>query len=357
MHQYLRRAIAPLLLTALVFSFTAAAAGAASIPQTSFGINFSGSPANLSLASTSGVGVSRYDFTVGSDMDSSVTLSVQAHLRPYAILMLPASHGAVADAAQMAVFVRAFALRYGPSGSFWAQNPSLPYLPVTSFEIGNEPNATPDPTLPPNWAQTEGPVGYALVYEAARNALHLVDPTGKAIVAGMLDSGMTGLAGALRYYAAIGPMDAVGFHPYNYFLSSMEADTSALRQWLSSHGHRTVPIDINEFDSMDAMSTNVSAWGRQIADFTQWALCTPGLGVENILPFWWGATPQAGQPSFPWYSLTDANGTATPFGTSYLNEVRRLTTTGCPAATTHPASVASRHPRRHSRRTAHRAER
>ena len=257
------------------------------------------------------------------------------HLRAYALLMLPASQGAALDASAMAGYAAAFALRYGARGSFWSQNPQLPYLPVSSFEIGNEPNARSDPTVPQNWDQAVGPLGYGAIYEAARAAIHGLDPTAKVVVAGMLETAATPLSSVERYLWRIGPMDAVGFHPYDEQLSAMEDNTSGLRDWLNAHGHARVPIDVNEFDSFDAVSGSISAWGRQTATFTRWALCTPALDVENVQPFWWGSTPQVGQANDPWYSLTDAGGNLTPLGTDYLAEATRLTTQGCPPRRRH----------------------
>ena len=135
------------------------------------------------------------------------------------------------------------------------------------------------------------------MYEAARTALHQVDPTAQAVVGGMLDSGVIGLPEAEQYLAAIGPMDAVGFHPYLYDVTTMEQDTTALRQWLNGNGHGNVPIDINEFGAGDGVTPGVAAWGAEVAQYTQWALCTPALDVENVQPFWWGGYPAGGQRS------------------------------------------------------------
>jgi hypothetical protein len=79
----------------------------------------------------------------GTNTDAVVELTAAARLRLYPMLGLPASHGAAADAAAMASFVSSFAQRYGAGGSFWAQHPDLPCLPVQSYEIGNEPDITP----------------------------------------------------------------------------------------------------------------------------------------------------------------------------------------------------------------------
>ena len=148
------------------------------------------------------------------------------------------------------------------------------------------------------------------MYEAARTALHQVDPTAQAVVGGMLDSGVIGLPEAEQYLAAIGPMDAVGFHPYLYDVTTMEQDTTALRQWLNGNGHGNVPIDINEFGAGDGVTPGLAAWGAEVAQYTQWALCTPALDVENVQPFWWGGTPPA--DSDPWFSMVDSELSETP---------------------------------------------
>ena len=40
-----------------------------------------------------------------------------------------------------AAFARAFAKRYGRGGDFWRERPEVPLVPITSYEIWNEPNA------------------------------------------------------------------------------------------------------------------------------------------------------------------------------------------------------------------------
>src|ERR1700748_252868 len=106
---------------------------------------------------------------------------------------LPRTQGPAADATAMAAFVTSFAQRYGRGGSFWAQHPELPYLPVESYEIGNEPDITPTQPADQTSLHYANPADYAQVYETARTALHHVDPTARAVVGGMLDSGAIGL--------------------------------------------------------------------------------------------------------------------------------------------------------------------
>jgi hypothetical protein len=120
----------------------------------------------------------------------------------------------------------------------------------------------------------------------------------------------------------------------------MEQDTTALREWLNAIGHGNVPLDINEFGAGDGVTPGVAAWGTEVAQYTQWALCTPALDVENVQPFWWGAIPTADND--PWVSMVNSELSETPLGTAYLGEVQSLTTQGCPLP---PASTPSATPR------------
>jgi hypothetical protein len=312
------------------------ALAAAPFSHERLGVNFTGAPPNLATASAAGVGLARDQVIAGTDTDAVVQLAAAAHLRLYPMLGLPRSQGAAADATAMAAFVTQFAQQYGRGGSFWAQHPELPYLPVESYEIGNEPDITPTAPADQTSLHYADPTSYAQVYETARAALHQVDPAAQAVVGGMLDSGAIGLGDAERYLSAIGPADAMGYHPYLYDVTRMKQDTLALRQWLDANGHRGVPLDINEFGAAAGVTSGPAAWGAQAAQYTQWALCTPALLVENVQAFWWGAVPLAN--TSPWFAMVDSALSQTPLGTAYLGEVSALTSQGCPAVAPAPAT-------------------
>jgi hypothetical protein len=309
---------------------TPSAVSATVVGHDSLGVHISGSPSNLATASASGLGVARTEVNAGWDTDAIVQRAAEAHLRLYPMLGLPVSHGAAADAEAMRQFVTSFARTYGPGGSFWATHPQLPYLPVMSYEIGNEPDITPSAPLDGTSLHYANPADFAVVYKSARSALHRVNPAARAVVGGLLDSDTITLRDAERYLAPIGPMDAVGFHPYVYDLSRMQQDTVSLRLWLNTHHHSGVPLDVNEFGGFNGVGGGIASWGSAVATYTKWALCTPFLRVENVQPFWWGGVP--GADANQWYSLFGDQGNETPLGSAYLKEVRALTTRGCPIA-------------------------
>jgi hypothetical protein len=113
--------------------------------------------------------------------------------------------------AEFAEFVRQAVLRYGPRGTFWTQNPSLPRVPVRQWQIWNEQMA------PWFWSQRPWGPSYTRVLKAAYRAIHRAD-RGATVVAGSLVAisrysqwrGMRDLyrAGAKPYF------DVVAVHPF-----------------------------------------------------------------------------------------------------------------------------------------------
>ena len=314
-------------------------------------------PSNLSLASSSGLGVIRKQLIDETNADPVFTLAASAGLRVAPMLGLDEQLSPSDAASAMAQYVTTFAERYGPNGTFWSQNPTLPYLPVQSFEIGNEPN------MPLQWVQDSthlhwtDPASYAQVYEAARSALHQVDPSGIAVVGGLADSAGLGvdLQHDEQWLSALTPgtVDAVGYHPYTFDVSDslMSVDTLQLRQWMNANGLGSVPLQINEFGACEitsATTTNIGAcpatgqqdsatWGAAVASFTKWALCTPGLNVQAVMPFYWGGTPSSDGDA--WLTMTTTAGTLTSYGQQYLAEAQALTTVGCPPMNTSPPTI------------------
>src|ERR1700759_4400690 len=163
---------------------TGAALAVAPLSHERLGVNFTGAPPNLATASAAGVGLARDQVIAGPDTDRGVTLPPARPLGLYPMRALPRSQGPAADATAMAAFDSSFAQRYGRGGSFWSQHPELPYLPVESYEIGNEPDITPTTPADQTSLHYADPASFAQVYETARAALHQVDPTAQAVVGG-----------------------------------------------------------------------------------------------------------------------------------------------------------------------------
>lgn len=131
--------------------------------------------------------------------------------------------------------VDAFVGRYGRGGSFWERNPGLRYLPMTSYELFNEPN------LDQFWCPRPNPERYADYLSSGADAVHGRDPMAKAIFGGVIsgeniskgDPSMTSKMFLERTFAARPTLkrqvDAVGIHLYEF--KSREAFFGQIRQF------------------------------------------------------------------------------------------------------------------------------
>lgn len=343
-------------------------ARARGLPSTRLGVNVKifdfghFEPADLSSASRVGVGMARIGVNEGTDMDVVVQALAESHMRLYPVLGLPCPSGTACSfqtqippataASEMAQYITAFAQRYGPRGTFWSSHRNLPYEPVLDFEIGNEPNIRTiwiEDVTHLHWSSTSNPLianyaDYVQVYEAARTALHKVDPAGVAVVGGLADSASFGLDTltdeALLKALPPGGVDAVGYHPWVYDVSDvlLRPDTADLRVWMNRNGFSRVPLQVNEFGACGTPSgvhENQSCprlhtsgeWGAAAAAYTKWALCTPWLRVRNVQPFIWGATQVSDQSM--WLPLVASSGTETAYGRDFLAAAKKLSRRGC----------------------------
>ena len=84
-----------------------------------------------------------------------------------------------AEQAQWIAFVGAVASRYGRGGTFWADHPGLDPMPLTAYQVWNEPN------LPAYWRPTDDAAGYLSLVRVTRARLRAVDPQALIVLAGL----------------------------------------------------------------------------------------------------------------------------------------------------------------------------
>jgi hypothetical protein len=109
-------------------------------------------------------------------------------------------------------FAARLAARYGAGGAFWREHPELPYVPIRSWQIWNEPN------IRQWWWPTTDPVGYTRLLAAASRAIKGVDPGAEVVTAGVPQTGgavpLLEWIDALYDAGARGTFDALAVHPY-----------------------------------------------------------------------------------------------------------------------------------------------
>ncbi len=158
-----------------------------------------------------------------------------------------------ADPAQFAAFAGALAQRYGAGGTFWAAHPQLPYLPVTHYEIWNEPN------VDVFWNDAPNPAQYVAIYNAARGAIRSVDPAAQVIVGGIVWGGQVDCVQAITndddyiaaLFAAGGPnwqVDGIAVHPYGPAVLNIVANLRREQLSLQLAGRADVPLEVTELE-------------------------------------------------------------------------------------------------------------
>lgn len=187
-----------------------------------------------------------------------------------------------------ATFAQAVAARYGANGSFWAQNPQLPYYPAQIFEIWNEENVS---------TYYIDPARFAGLYSAARTAIHAVDPQGSVIVGGLADD--SGTFNASQDYPAQyvqqmfaadpsleGNVDGFGLHPYGATAADVTSWVVDFRKELDNLGEASAPIDITElgWTTGDSTRENWRAWQMFNVGVQ---LSRSDCGIRMLAPYDW----------------------------------------------------------------------
>jgi hypothetical protein len=259
------------------------------------------------------------------DFDDRIAAALAAHgltwlalldySPPWAQSVAGQPHSPPDNSDDFAAFARAFAVRYGTSGTFWRDHPSLPALPVTTLEIWNEPDNGEF------WAPSPDAGRYAELYLAARAAVDAVDPSARVIVGG-LTAPTTFLAAMARAVPALaGHVDGVAIHPYGP-PAVVVSKIRAARATLTGLGLGAVPLYVTEFGwtTSPPGAVNYVATTRRPAwiERTLAALARLQCGLAATVLYTWvtpDADPADGQD---WYGIAAPGaGGATPASAAF----------------------------------------
>jgi hypothetical protein len=184
--------------------------------------------------------------------------------------------------ANFAAYATAFMKRYGPHGAFWKANRSLPYEPVTTVEVWNEPDNSYD------WGPKISLGKYAIMYEAVRTAVHRVDRHARVLTGGLAftESSLPRLLKALRGKA----VDAVAIHPYGANPSqTVKVARDALAE-MARAGRGRTPVSANEYGWTSVRHTWGSTSAKHIKAYAYQALIgLAKLRLFEIEPFAWSS--------------------------------------------------------------------
>ena len=148
--------------------------------------------------------------------------------------------GAVPDDPQTdANFCTAMVQRYGPTGSFWAEHPSVARRPVRRWQLWNEPD------IPRYWVGKPWAASYVNLLRPASAAVHAADPTAQVVSAGLTNKSWQDL-GEL-YKAGAGPLfDAAAIHPFSRRVDNVVKIVKLARRTMAQAGDARKTLMLTE---------------------------------------------------------------------------------------------------------------
>ena len=146
--------------------------------------------------------------------------------------------------ADYAAFVAALARRYGPSGSFWSQNPSLPKRPLRHWQIWNEPDLTDHWWRTGSWYPKEAK-RYTALLRASSRAVKKADRGAKIVIGGLTNYAWETLDRLYRV-GARGAFDVAAVHMFPGKWRNVSVIVKRLRSELDANGGRSLPIWVTE---------------------------------------------------------------------------------------------------------------
>jgi hypothetical protein len=148
-------------------------------------------------------------------------------------------------ASQVGAFAKAAVERYGPGGTFWQTNPTLPYYPVRAWQIWNEPN------LVLFWKPSPSARAYARTLEASSAAIRSVDPRATIVTAGVpfgsLGAPATSFFAQLYQAGAKGSFNALSLHDYAPTVYGALERLQILRKLMNHYGDSHTQLWVTEF--------------------------------------------------------------------------------------------------------------
>jgi len=147
-------------------------------------------------------------------------------------------HAPPGDPEYLRPYMKVLIERYGPRGSFWAEHPGLPRLPIHNWQFWNEPH------LPYQWTLPRG-ISWSETYTAQLKVFHLAvkenDPTAKVVLGGLTNSSWQALD-ELYYNGVKGYFDIAAIHPYTQRTNGTVELVRRFRAVMRRHGDGRKPV-------------------------------------------------------------------------------------------------------------------
>jgi hypothetical protein len=240
------------------------------------------------------------------------------------------------DPEDYARFLQLLVARYGPQGSFWAENPDVPRRPLREWQIWNEPD------LSPNWSGEDFPPGYGRLLRTSYRALKRADRGSRVVLTGLVNNSW----GALRRLYAGGKVkgyfDVAAVHPYTGHAGGVVYIVRQFKHVMSQNGDGRKPLYITEVSwsasrgkvepppTLNFIQTTDEILARRIADlYPRLARYRKRRGTAVARAYWyeWATSYSDRESVWDWVGLLRFDGAGThakPALGAYRRGARKL---------------------------------
>jgi hypothetical protein len=208
-------------------------------------------------------------------------------------------------------FLTALVKRYGPNGSFWSANPSLPVWPIRSWQIWNEPE------LNFYWDTANFAPSYVRLLRAAHGAIKNVDPSATVVLGSLTNFAWKDLQSIYKIRGARDLFDAVGSNPYTSKPAGVIRILTNVRRAMDGHGDRSKPLIATEVGWPSALGKTKQNFGFNTTEqgeakklsqlLPMLASNRKRLGLSAFYYYTWLSTDQRGAVSWAFSGLLQFN--------------------------------------------------
>jgi hypothetical protein len=201
-----------------------------------------------------------------------------------------------ASPSEFAYFASVLVRRYGPGGAFWRANPDLPYYPVQTWQVWNEPD------LPLSWEPAPNMEAYVALLRATYVAIKGADSRAVVVSAGMPfygDSDETHFISNMYNYGARRYFDALAIHAYSATVAQAIERLTTARRLMNHFGDARKPLWVTEFSwaggDPDAFKASLPGQRKNLSRFLQFVRQNRGhLRLREVM--WYGWQDHIGGP-------------------------------------------------------------
>ena len=158
-----------------------------------------------------------------------------------------------------AAFARALVSRYGSRGSFWSANSQIPKLPITMWQVWNEPNIAAFWPPQPYYSR------YVALLRAASPAIKSSDPKAKVVLAGLPNYSWIELSRLYEFRGFRKLFDVVAVHPYTKTPQGVITIIGYVRHEMDLAGDRGKPIIADEISWPSSLGETIHDTGYDFA--------------------------------------------------------------------------------------------